>query len=139
MPDYQQTTTISVPVERAFAFLSDIGNLPRYFPRITRAEPGDGESVQTTAVIDLPDQGRQTVEGEAWFRVLRDEHRLMWGSEGPNDYRGELTISPDRENARVDLRIHAENTYPGIDGSLRETLDRINALLGSESSYGANQ
>ena len=136
MADYQQTTTITVPAERAFAYLSDISNLPRYFPRITHAEPGQGESVQTTAVIDLPDKGRQTVEGEAWFRVLQDENRLMWGSEGPNDYHGELTVAPDGDNARVDLRIHTESEHPGIDGAIGETLDRINTLLGSGSSGG---
>ena len=64
-------------------------------------------------------------------RVMRGKQRLMWGAEGPNDYHGELTVSPDGDHARVDLWIHTENTYPGIDGSIRQTLGRINTLLGS--------
>src|SRR5829696_8793892 len=63
MATYERTIEIDAPADAVFGFVSDVDNLPRYFDRMTSAEPaGGGEAVHVTD--DLP--GRH-VEGEAWF------------------------------------------------------------------------
>ena len=37
MAEYQQTQTISAPAGEVFAWLSDVGNLPKYLPPVTDA------------------------------------------------------------------------------------------------------
>jgi len=58
-----------------FDYLSDVGNLPRYFSRMTSAQPGQGEEVRTTA--KMPD-GTEA-QGDAWFRVDQSAQRIAWG------------------------------------------------------------
>ena len=78
MADFQGTTTVDAADDVLFAFLSDVHNLPKYFARMTSAEPGEGNEVHTTAA--LPD-GSQ-VEGTAWFEVTDDSRHIAWGAEG---------------------------------------------------------
>ena len=128
MPDYSRSTTVDVDADSLFDFLSDIGNLPRYFARMTSAEPAGGESIRTTAEIEVPGEGKKTVEGEAWFRVLDEQKRLEWGSEGPNDYKGELDVEAEGDGARVTVSLHTESGHSGIEDGMDETLATIARL-----------
>ena len=124
MPDFTDSTTVDVPAQTLFEYLSDIANLPDYFARMTSARPGDGEEVHTTA--RMPD-GTE-VEGEAWFRVDDASQRIEWGSEGPNDYSGHLDVTPAGEVSEVEVHIHTSRVFDAddqiVDG-LRETLSTI--------------
>ncbi len=133
MPQHERSQSVAAPAEALFDYLSDIGNLPRYFARMTSARPGEGETVQVTA--RLPDG--QEVEGEAWFRVNQDANRIEWGSQGPNDYQGWLEVSGDRGGSASMVHVHisTQRVDAGeIDRGLVETLAEIKRLV--EDSNG---
>ncbi len=132
MAEYTGTRSVDADGPTLFAFLSKVSNLPRYFPRITDAEPAGGEAVDVTAVIEPAGQERHAVEAEAWFRVDERQQRVEWGSEGPNDYRGELEVTDDGEQSQVLLTLHTESDHPEIQDSLDETLDTIAELVEAE-------
>ena len=124
MADFTESTTIDIPAQTLFEYLSDVANLPDYFARMTSARPGDGEEVVTTA--QMPD-GTE-VAGEAWFRVLDSDQRSEWGSEGPNDYAGYLDVNPAGDASQVEVHIHTsrvEDQDQQIVDGLRETLTSI--------------
>lgn len=109
-----------------FDYLSQVANLPRYFTRMTSAQPGDGQEVHTTA--RMPDG--QEVQGDAWFRVDRDAQRIEWGSEGPNDYHGYLDVRPADGGHSSEVEVHVHTTRVGdgnseLQDGLRETLANI--------------
>lgn len=122
MADFSGTTTVTASEQDLFAFLSDVGNLPRYFARMTSAERrGDGDEIHTTAT--LLDGTR--VEGTAWFTVDDVARHISWGSEGDNDYHGYLDVRPKDVGSEVEVHIHTarvpqddEGTQEGIDKTL---------------------
>ena len=125
---------IEVPADDLFRYLSQVSNLPEYFPKMTSASSVDGgEAVHTTATLD---DGTE-VEGEAWFRVDHDARSIEWGSEGDADYHGELSVETDSETAsRVEITIRTDRDGAGDDlkGSLREVVDRIREIVETPSS-----
>ncbi len=124
MGDFTGTTTVDVAPDALFDYLSDIGNLPDYFTRMTSATRGDGEEIHTTA--SLPD-GRE-VEGDAWFRVDNAAQRIEWGSEGPNDYHGHVDVTPSGDGSQVEVHLHTTRVEDGdsqVDDGIRETLANI--------------
>jgi carbon monoxide dehydrogenase subunit G len=135
---YTGDTALPVPQEDAYAYLSEVSNLPRYFPRITDVEERDGDEVETTAVIEPPGEERQEVHGTAWFHADPDAHLVTWGSEGDNRYHGELEVSADGDGRSSHLRIaiHTEADHPGIEGAIDETLRAIGRQLAADAGGG---
>lgn len=126
MADFEQSTTLSKDPQTVFAYLSDVGNLPRYFDKMTSAHAADGEAVHTTA-----DVNGDEVSGEAWFRVDAGKQRISWGSEGPNDYHGDLDVDAAGGGSVVTVRLHTERVDDGsIDSALGQTLANIKSQLG---------
>lgn len=128
MADFTGTTTVSVPTTALFDYLSDIGNLPKYFARMTSARPGQGEEVKTTA--KMPD-GTE-VQGDAWFRVDQAAQRIEWGSEGPSEYSGSLDVRPaddgNADSSQVQVQLHTTRVQPGdqqVQDGVQETLANI--------------
>ncbi len=109
MTEYTSTVEINVSAERLWAYLSDVENLPSYLPQMTAAhQTGDG-TVEVTAEIDPSDAPAQEVKGEAWFETESEGKTLTWGSDGPNNYRGQLDIDPRGENTcDVTVTINSE-------------------------------
>lgn len=124
MGDFQATATVHATEGALFDYLSQVGNLPDYFARMTSAAPGDGEEVHTTA--QLPDG--QQVEGDAWFRVDAGAHRIEWGSEGPHDYRGSLEVTATGGTSEVAVRVHTTRVPDG-DGAVQQGLDDTVATI----------
>ncbi|MBA2559342.1 MAG: SRPBCC family protein [Propionibacteriales bacterium] len=133
MAHYEGTRLIKASATNVFAFLSRVDNLPSYFPRITDAQPAGEEAVNVTAVIDPPGEDARTVQAEAWFRVDHERLQIEWGSEGPNDYRGDLEVTEEGDDSRVSLSLHTEAHHPGVHDGLEETLDTIKGLVESGS------
>jgi carbon monoxide dehydrogenase subunit G len=130
VPTYTRETHVGVDDEAAYAYLSDVQNLPSYFPMITRAEETSGDEVETTAVIEPPGEDRQTVHGTAWFKHDDTTKALSWGSEGPSDYHGEIGVDADGvAGSVVRFTLHTESGHPGIEESIDETLATIKATL----------
>ena len=131
MGDFTGTTRVSVPIDVLFAYVSDVGNLPRYFSRMTSARPGDGEEVRTTA--RMPD-GTE-VQGDAWFRVDRAARRVEWGSEGPSDYAGHLQLIPDGQGSVVEVSLHTTRARDG-DRQVQEGVQETLAALKAQAEGG---
>jgi uncharacterized membrane protein len=121
VPTYRRTRTLQAGEDRVFEYLADVGNLPRYFDRMTSAEPADGDAVTVTAQVH-----GETERGEAWFRVDRTARRIQWGSEGDSDYSGTLNLRAEQDRTIVDIELHTGHTATDeIDQSLDTTLDHI--------------
>ena len=132
MGTYEQSIAVAVSPSRLYAYLSDVDNLPEYMPRITQAHAvDDGEAVDVTARIDPEGEEPQTVHGEAWLRVREEGRSLEWGSQGPNDYRGELEVDAgDDGGSTLRVRLHTERTEGDqVDAALREVVDQVKTLV----------
>lgn len=106
MTQYERSIDVNRSAEDVFEYLGDINRLPEYFPQITSVEQLEEDKIRTTAHIEPPGQPAQDVEGEAWFPVRTAGQSLEWGSEGPNNYRGELDIDPkDSSSCTLTVRI----------------------------------
>jgi hypothetical protein len=138
---YTGDTTLPVPQEGAYAYLSEVSNLPRYFPRITGVRERGGDEVETTAVIEPPGEERQEVHGTAWFHADPGTHLITWGSEGANRYHGELEVGADDDGRSSHLRlaIHTEADHPGIDQAIEETLQTIREQLAAAPGGGSSR
>lgn len=133
MGSYRYTQSAALSAERVFDYLADVRNLPRYLPSMTAAEPEGGDQVHVEAKVD----GR-TEAGEAWMRVDRQHWRIEWGSEGPNDYHGELEISghgPDGCTIELDLHtVRAEG--PEIEEGVRHAVDGLIKAIDAKTDAG---
>jgi uncharacterized membrane protein len=128
MGDFRGSVTVHAADGALFDYLADVGNLPRYFVRMTSATPGDGEEVHTAA--RLPDG--QEVAGDAWFRTDQAAGRIEWGSEGPNSYHGSLEITDAAGDTEVELRLHTTRVADGDDQvqqGVHDTLANIKRLV----------
>jgi uncharacterized membrane protein len=125
MGDYKRSLEVAAPASQLFGYLSDIGNLPRYFTAMTRAEPAGDGAVWVVAKLN-----GATHAAEAWFRVDAERQHLEWGSEGPNDYHGYLDVSGDDKASSVTVFLHTERHDSGeIDQGIAETLDAVRRLV----------
>ncbi|HEY2261109.1 MAG TPA: SRPBCC family protein [Streptosporangiaceae bacterium] len=125
MGDYQRSQDVDAPADQLFGYLSEVGNLPRYFTAMTSAEPAGGDAVRVTA-----DLNGTTREGEAWFRIDRERRHLDWGSEGPDDYHGYLDVTGDGESSSVTVFLHTErHDSHDIDRGIAETLATVKRLV----------
>jgi uncharacterized membrane protein len=126
MGDYEADIRVRVTEEELFDYLSDVANLPKYFPRLTAAEPLEGEKVHVTAKLPSGEE----VERDAWFKVDRDNKTLSWGSEGPNDYHGHLTVTGVGENSAVAVTVSTARVEGHrIQDGVNETVAEIKKLL----------
>ena len=131
MAEYRHQRDMQADPDRLFDYLSDVSHLPEYFSRMTKAEQVDDEEVRTQAVLDPDDgSGPRQVEGTAWFEVDQAERRLQWGSEGDNDYYGEIAVAPGLAGgSRVTLSLHTSSGHEGIDEAIAETLDEVETKI----------
>ncbi len=137
MGDYERSTTVDVPRDELFEFLSKVENLPRYMDRITEAHSLAGDEVSVEAKVEPgdvgSDKGERTVRGEAWFRIDADGRKLEWGSEGPNNYSGELEVSGEGVSCTVTVRLHTEHDdAPGIESGIEDTLKNIHRVVATQ-------
>jgi uncharacterized membrane protein len=125
MGDYSGSTEVGAPAGRLFGYLSQIGNLPRYFTAMTSAEPAGQDAVRVVA-----DLNGTTREAEAWFHVDRERRHLEWGSEGPDSYHGSLDVAGDERTSSVTVFLHTERHDSGeIDRGIAETLAEVKRLV----------
>lgn len=125
MGDFEKSGTVHAPAQQLFDYLSDVRNLPRYFARMISAEPAPGDAVHVEAIVP----GGQHQEGEAWFKVDDAARRLRWGSEGENDYHGELQVEGDDTTSTVTISLHTGFESGDTDSDLEESLGNIRRLV----------
>jgi uncharacterized protein YndB with AHSA1/START domain len=95
--EYEQNRTIDAPPEEVFAWLSHVGNLPKYLPPIVdssvegpSAEGVPGQRIRTT--LEYPGEGGGTFDAEGYLAVDERERRMERGAEEGRDYSGWLTV-----------------------------------------------
>jgi uncharacterized protein YndB with AHSA1/START domain len=131
MAEYQQTQTISVPAGEVFAWLSDVGNLPKYLPPVTdasiegpSAEGAPGQRLRAT--LEYPNGG--SFDSEGYFNVDEGARRLEWGAEVQRDYSGWLTVAEadsDRSEVTVHLSFGPRSAEPEIQEEAPEGRDPL--------------
>ena len=133
MGSYRYTESADLSPQRVFDYLADVRNLPRYLPSMTTAEPEGGDRVHVEATVD----GR-TEAGEAWMRVDREQRRIEWGSEGPNDYHGKLEISDQGpERCTIELELHTVRAEgPEIEQGVRHAVDGLIKAINAKTDAG---
>src|SRR4051812_33605065 len=124
MEDYEGSTTVDAPADELFEYLSKVENLPQYFDRMTSVRNLPGDEVEVEARIEPGDagseEGERTVGGDAWFTIDADTKTLAWGSEGPNDYRGQLQVTPSGDAAAtVTVKLHTLHEAQGIEDGIQ--------------------
>lgn len=78
----------------------------------------------------------EKVEAEATFAIDADRRALTWGSEGPNDYHGELQVTPDGARARVEVTLHTQHDDEGINDGIDDTLRHIEEQVAAGRAGG---
>ena len=108
MAEYQQTQTIDALAGDAFAWLSDVSNLPKYLPPVTdasiegpSAEGAPGQRLRAT--LEYPNGG--SFDSEGYFNVDEGAKRMEWGAEVQRDYSGWLTVAEADDN-RSEVTVH---------------------------------
>ncbi|MEO7260208.1 MAG: SRPBCC family protein [Jatrophihabitantaceae bacterium] len=121
MADFLASTDVAAPADKLFDYLSQVENLPHYFERMTSVTDNEDGTISVTA-----DLGNRVVEGEAWFEVDRNARTLSWGSEGPNDYSGQLQVTGDATNSVVEVTLRTERAG---DEEIQEGLEQTVAVI----------
>lgn len=125
MANYKSSVSIEATPEEVFDFVSDVRNLPRYFRALTAAEPTGGDEVRVTA-----EEGGRIRMSEGWFRVHEGRrHRLDWGLEGPDAYKGWMEVDPEGEVASVTVELHLEGGAGDVDTELDRALFALKAAI----------
>lgn len=122
------TSRVSASADDLYAYLSEVSNLPEYFPKMKSATAVEGgRAVVTTAVLD---DGSE-VEGEAWFETNEHGRSIEWGSEGEHGYRGALTVSADGDASNVEINIHTtrEHADDTLKADLQDVLRTIKDIV----------
>ncbi|HEY0166553.1 MAG TPA: SRPBCC family protein [Jatrophihabitans sp.] len=127
MADFLASIDVAAPADELFDYLSQVENLPHYFERMTSVTDNEDGTISVTA-----DLGDRVVEGEAWFEVDRAARTLSWGSEGPNDYSGQLQVTGDGSNSMVEVTLRTERAGgPEIQEGIEQTVAVIKLIMES--------
>jgi len=131
---YSRSQEFAVPADQVFAFISDVGNLPKYLPPITSAEALPDEQVRLQG--EVPHHGK--IDGQGYFRVQKERKRMEWGANVGRDYSGSLTVADTgdgRSAMTVELAFGPRSVEPEAQreaGPDRDPLDEgVGATLES--------
>lgn len=100
---YEETQDLTVSAQDAFAFLSDVSNLPSYLPPITSARLTEGEEVELQGQAPTGD----SFSSRGYFRVDQAAQRLEWGAQASRAYSGWLTVA-DNGGQSSSVTVHVE-------------------------------
>ena len=119
--EYEQTQEIAAPPDEVFAWVADVGNMPKYLPPIKDASiegesaPGTpGEKVRMEG--EIPDRGE--FEGEGYLSVDESARRMEWGAEVSRDYSGWLTVAEAGGGSEV--TVHLSFGERSVEGEIQE-------------------
>jgi uncharacterized membrane protein len=139
----ERTADIGAPADQIYAFLTDIGNLPRWMSGVTRAEltsPGPLR-VGSTAVVERRLLG-QHIRADLRVAALEPDRRIVLATEA-SGIRVEATvgIEPlDAQRSRVSFGMAMEATSffmrtvepmvaQAAEGDISESLDRLREVF----------
>jgi len=129
MAEYHRAVDVPVSADEAFAFVSDLGNLPRFVPT-TRSAEAEGSHVHVEGVA-----GGQEYHDDGQIYVDAERRLMRWGS-GATAYRGELSVRESgAEQAQVEINLHFRDggdhapQPQQIEQSLDQSLERLKTEL----------
>ena len=121
--EYEQTQTIDASADEAFAWLSEVSNLPKYLPPVVDI------SIEGPAVGDNPGQrvratleysgGGGTFDAEGYLAVDEGRRRIEWGAEVERDYSGWLEVA-DGTDGESQVTVHLNFGERSVEPSVRE-------------------
>ena len=131
--EYEQSQAIDAPPEEVFAWLSDVGNLPKYLPPVvdSRVEGPSAEGVpgqRIRASLEYPGEGGGTFDAEGYLSVNEVERRMEWGAEAGRDYSGWLAVGNHGEGGSevvVHLSFGERSAGPEIEERAPEGRDPL--------------
>lgn len=91
--DFEQSIRVAAPVDDVFTYLADVRNVPQYLPTVKHAEPQQGDRIHTQGQV-----GEHSYDSDGHFRIDHQNHRIEWGSDGENDYRGRMEVQGDGDS-----------------------------------------
>lgn len=100
MPDYSDRIDVGAPADAVFAFISDIGNLPKYLPTVHGAHAHGADRVE----VDGKANGHPYAS-TGWFKVDPASRMMSWGSDGGNDYAGRMTVTGTSQASEVECTL----------------------------------
>ncbi len=120
--EYEQSQTMGAPSEEVFAWLSDVGNLPKYLPPVVDASI-EGPSAEGTpgqrvrATLEYPGGGTFVAEG--YFAVDGNRRRMEWGAEVQRDYSGWLEVA-ESGDGQSRVTVHLNFGERSVEPQMRE-------------------
>jgi Polyketide cyclase / dehydrase and lipid transport len=124
MREYEQTRTIDAPADEAFAWLSEVSNLPKYLPPVVDVSiegpsAGDNPGRRVRATLEYPGEGGGTFAAEGYLAVDEGRRRIEWGAEVERDYSGWLEVAGGGDGeSRV--MVHLNFGGRSVESGLRE-------------------
>lgn len=130
MAEYEQSMTMDRSPDEVFAFVAEVGNLPRYLPTTKHAESQGDERVR----VQGGGEGF-SYDADGYLRADHARRRLEWGAD-ERYYAGYLEIQPSgagRSEVTVHLtfRDQPPGAQPGEGPSERDIDQGIRAALES--------
>ncbi len=124
MSEFEHRITVDMPADRVFDFLSEIKNMPRYLPTVRKAEPQGPDRVRMHGVA-----ANHAYDNDGYYRVIKEQLRMEWGSDGENLYRGWLRVIPGHDqskesSAEVVVHLSFEPNADLAKGLEKQTGDR---------------
>ncbi len=133
MAEYSDRIDVAAPADAVFAFISDIGNLPKYLPTVHGAHTHGTDRVE----VDGTANGHQYAS-TGWFKSDPATRLMSWGSDGENDYAGKMTVQGDHHASQVECTLRFSPTPEIKDamdkhqgGPAAAMVDGLRASLGS--------
>ncbi len=105
MAEYSDRIDVAAPADAVFAFISDIGNLPKYLPTVHGAHAHGTDRVE----VDGTANGHQYAS-TGWFKSDPATRLMSWGSDGENDYAGKMTVQGDDTMSQVECTLRFSPT-----------------------------
>jgi uncharacterized protein YndB with AHSA1/START domain len=122
--EYEQNQAIEAPPEEVFAWLKDVGNLPKYLPPVVdssvegpSAEGVPGRRIRTS--LEYPGEGRGTFDAVGYLAVDERERRMEWGAEEGRDYSGWLTVA-NRGEGNSEVVVHLSFGERSVEPEMQE-------------------
>lgn len=134
MGDYQHAATVRTGAGSLYDYLTDVNHLPDYFEGMVSVESAGQGAVHVVAQVE-----GQRREGEAWFELDEQARTMRWGSEGDNQYHGELEVTDAGDGqSTVTVSLHTQRADgPGIRAGLEQTLANIKRQVEGRSTHPA--
>jgi hypothetical protein len=104
MGEYIGRIEIARPPAEVFAFLSDLGNMPRYLPTVTHVGPRGQHDGHDDVTVEGEADGH-AYHNDGWIKAEPEAQRMRWGSHTMQDYGGALEVKAAAGGSAVELRL----------------------------------